>query len=73
MKKTLLRLALGVSVAVSAETYTWTGGVSSDFATGGNWAGGVAPDAMDADIDLVRRRYAHGCLALRSHLVFFHR
>lgn len=53
MKKTLMGLVFGAAMAALGGTYTWTGGVSSDFATGGNWSGGVAPAATDSDINLV--------------------
>ena len=53
MKNVLMALACGMATFALAGTYTWTGTVSSDFATAGNWEENVAPDTMDPDINLV--------------------
>ena len=33
--------------------YTWSKGVSGDWSAAGNWQGGVAPNAADADVEIV--------------------
>lgn len=48
MRNVLMAVISGMAIAVWGDTYTWTGGVSSDFSTAGNWSGGNAPTSSES-------------------------
>lgn len=47
MKKVLMAALLCGAIAAFGESYTWTGSVSSDFSTAGNWSGNKAPTSSE--------------------------